>query len=68
MDVIDGREVTVADDDEAVAEAVSSLLADEARRVMLAEGARRWGEASLGWESGVAGYRRLCGELLAGRE
>lgn len=68
VDVTDGREVIVADDDAAFADAVSSLLADEARRVELAEGARRWAEASLGWESGVAAYGRLYGELLAGRE
>ena len=68
LDVTDGEEVLVAEDDDAFVEAVSSLLADEERRVALAQRARRWAESALGWESSVAAYEALYRELLAGRE
>ena len=66
LDVTDGQEVLVAEDDDAFVEAVSSLLADEERRVALAQRARRWAESALGWEPSVAAYEALYGELLAG--
>ena len=68
LNVTDGQEVLIAEDDDAFAEAVSSLLADEQRRVALARRARRWAESSLGWKSSAAAYDALYGELLAGRE
>lgn len=66
--VTNGREVLVAEDDDAFVEAVSALLADEQRRVELAQRARLWAESALGWRPSVAAYEALYGELLAGRE
>ncbi|HEU0304876.1 MAG TPA: glycosyltransferase family 4 protein [Gaiellaceae bacterium] len=68
LELSSGEHAIVTDDDDEFAEAVSSLLADEERRVALASAARRWAQDELRWEPSVAAYEGLYGELLADRE
>ena len=62
-----GRHALVADDPVTFATAVSSLLADRARRVELAGSARDWARAQLGWENSLDRYDELYARLLARR-
>jgi glycosyltransferase involved in cell wall biosynthesis len=60
-----GEHLLVADDEDRIVEALVELLLDPQRRRRLAEGARRWAEARLGWDEGVAAFEELY-ESLAG--
>jgi glycosyltransferase involved in cell wall biosynthesis len=63
-----GEQLVVAVDAEEMADALASLLLDPARRRRLAESARRWAEANLGWEQGVAAFEELYDTLGGIRE
>ena len=65
IDVTDGLELLVADDDAAFARAVASLLDDPERRASLGAAARRWAEQHAGWDDAMAAYDRLYTRLLA---
>jgi glycosyltransferase involved in cell wall biosynthesis len=60
-----GKELVVADDEDEIVEALVQLLLDPQRRRRLADSARRWAEAHLGWDEGVAAFEELY-ESLAG--
>jgi polysaccharide biosynthesis protein PslH len=63
LEVVDGRDLIHAESAEDFSAAVVSLLRDEPRRTALAQAARRWAVAHLGWDTAaetyVAHYRRL---------
>jgi glycosyltransferase involved in cell wall biosynthesis len=63
LDVVDGRELLLAESDAEFAQAVTLLLDDEPRRVELAGAARRWAEAHLGWDGLVERYEDLYRSL-----
>ena len=58
-----GEQLLIAEDADEMADALASLLLDPARRRSLAESARRWAEANLGWERGVATFEDLYDTL-----
>jgi glycosyltransferase involved in cell wall biosynthesis len=58
-----GEQLIVAVDAEEMADALASLLLDPARRLRLAESARRWAESNLGWDRGVAAFEELYDTL-----
>jgi glycosyltransferase involved in cell wall biosynthesis len=59
-----GRELVLAETDQEFADAIATLLGDEAARSKLAHAAREWACSSLTWESRVHEYERLYGHLL----
>jgi glycosyltransferase involved in cell wall biosynthesis len=62
-----GEQLLIAADAEEMADALASLLLDRVRRRRLAESARRWAEAKLGWEQGVAAFEELYDTLAGSR-
>jgi glycosyltransferase involved in cell wall biosynthesis len=54
-----GEHLLVADDEQAIVDALVELLLDPPRRRRLAENARRWAEAGLGWDNGVSAFEQL---------
>jgi polysaccharide biosynthesis protein PslH len=60
-----GDQVLIAETDEDFADAIVALLQEPVRRAALADRARAWAAAHLGWEPSIAAYERLYGELLA---
>lgn len=64
LDVTDGVEVIVSEDDEAFADAIVSLLGDAQRREALGRAARAWAEHYLSPERWLAAYERLYDDLL----
>ena len=67
VDATPGQHLLVADDEDALVEALVELLLDPARRRLLAENARRWAEAHLGWSEGVAAFEDLYASLSRAR-
>jgi glycosyltransferase involved in cell wall biosynthesis len=66
VDARGGEHLVVADGEEALVEEIVRLLQNRAERRRLAEGARRWAEAHLGWDRGVAAFEQLYGDVGAG--
>jgi glycosyltransferase involved in cell wall biosynthesis len=64
LDLLDGRQVVLAEEDQAFSDAVLQLLADPDRRAGLAAGARAWACAHAGWDTAVAAYESLYQALL----
>jgi polysaccharide biosynthesis protein PslH len=64
LDVEAGEQVLVADDDDAFADAVATLLGDERQRAALAGAARRWAEANLVWDRIAEAYEALYLSVL----
>ena len=62
-----GEDLLVADDEDQVVEALVQLLLDRQRRRRLAESARRWAEAHLGWDEGLVRFEELYENLAASR-
>lgn len=65
LDVTAGDQVEVAEGEGEFTEALARLLGDRDARVALAERARAWARAELGWDRAVARYEELYAELLA---
>jgi polysaccharide biosynthesis protein PslH len=63
LEVEDGEQLMLADDDAGFAEAISGLLGDAGRRARLAGRARAWAQDNLGWESRVRRYEELYRRL-----
>lgn len=68
LEVAPGEEALIAEADEEFADAVLSVLQDDALRRSLAGRARTWAEQHLGWQRTIEGYERLYAELLRERE
>ncbi len=66
LDVVNGEHLWLADSDAEVGEAIIQLLADPERRVSLANRARAWACANLGWDKSVAEYEALYSRLKEG--
>jgi glycosyltransferase involved in cell wall biosynthesis len=62
-----GEDLLVADDEEEIVEALVQLLLDPPRRRQLAEAARCWAEANLGWDDGVAAFEEIYDSLARPR-
>ena len=64
LDVLDGRDIALADTDEEFADRIVQLLGDADRRASLGRRARAWACANLGWDNSIAEYERLYDLLL----
>jgi glycosyltransferase involved in cell wall biosynthesis len=64
IEVVDGEQLVIADNDTEFAEAVLSLLADPQRRAALGARARSWALENLGWEKVARAYDALYASLL----
>jgi glycosyltransferase involved in cell wall biosynthesis len=62
-----GEHLLVADDEDEIVDALVELLLDPTRRRRLAENARAWAEASLGWDEGVAAFEKLYDNVAGAR-
>jgi polysaccharide biosynthesis protein PslH len=67
VDAVDGEHLVVADGEDALVEALVALLLDRLRRRRLGESARRWAEANLGWDRGVAAFEALYDSVASRR-
>lgn len=65
LDVTPGDQLEVAEGDAEFTAALARLLGDGEARRALAERARAWARAELGWDRAVARYEELYTELLA---
>jgi glycosyltransferase involved in cell wall biosynthesis len=65
IDVVDGEQALIADDDAAFADAVVALLRDPELRARMGAAARRWAEGAPNWESVAARYAALYDQLRA---
>ena len=66
LDVTDGEQLRLADEDAEFAAAIVELLENAERRRELAARARAWAEASLGWDDRVAAFEALYRSLSRG--
>jgi glycosyltransferase involved in cell wall biosynthesis len=67
LDVTDGRELVLADTDQEFADAIVTLLGDDAARVGIGRKAREWALRNLSAESRASEYEQLYRELLSAR-
>jgi glycosyltransferase involved in cell wall biosynthesis len=67
LDIRDGDQIVLADDDAAFVSAIVALLTDPARRRQVAERAREWAAQNLSWEARVAEYEAVYRRLLSAR-
>jgi glycosyltransferase involved in cell wall biosynthesis len=61
-----GEHFVLADDEEALVEALAGLLIEPERRRALGQRARVWAEQHLGWERGAEAFEALYDRLTAG--
>jgi glycosyltransferase involved in cell wall biosynthesis len=59
LDVMNGRELLVADSDVEFASAIVKLLREPEQRIALARAARNWALSHLGWDHAAAEYEKL---------
>src|SRR6266496_4211899 len=64
IDVVDGKQVILAEDDDEFVHAILGLLGDPEKRLSLAKQARAWASANLSWDGLAAVYERLYRSLL----
>jgi polysaccharide biosynthesis protein PslH len=62
-----GEHLLVADDEDQIVEALVELLLDPQRRRRLAENARRWAEAHLGWDERITAFEDLYQSIAGSR-
>ena len=67
LDLTDGVQIRLAEDDESFAAAIVALLESPERRVRLGGAARAWAERNAGWESRVDEHERLLRSLVEPR-
>jgi glycosyltransferase involved in cell wall biosynthesis len=65
LDLVDGKQVVLAETDQQFCEAIVHLLVDSQQRASLAAHARAWACANLGWEHSIRAYETLYETLLA---
>jgi glycosyltransferase involved in cell wall biosynthesis len=66
LDLTNGEQVILAETDHQFGDAIAALLRDPGRRVALAQKARAWACANLGWEQSVKAYEALYTSLITG--
>ena len=66
LDVVDGDQLLLAEDDREFAECIAGLLDDPTARRALGDRARAWAQQNLDWRRSVEAYERLYADL-AGR-
>ena len=64
LDVVDGEQLILAEDDNEFAGAIIDLLHNSEKRLALAREARSWASANLSWDGLAAVYERLYRSLL----
>jgi glycosyltransferase involved in cell wall biosynthesis len=67
LGLADGVEIAFAQTDDEFVAAILSLLEDASRRVALAQNARAWAVANLGWDAVVLRYEELYRSVLAAK-
>jgi glycosyltransferase involved in cell wall biosynthesis len=68
LDAVDGEHLVVAEGEDALVEALVTLLLDRPRRRRIAESARQWAEANLGWDRGVTAFEELYDTVARARQ
>ena len=66
LDVTNGQQLLLADQEHEFASQIVGLLNDPAARQRLAQSARGWAASNLGWSRSVAAYEALHDRLLSG--
>jgi glycosyltransferase involved in cell wall biosynthesis len=66
VEAVPGEHFVLADDEEALVEALAGLLIEPERRRALGQRARAWAEEHLGWERGAEAFEELYDRLSAG--
>jgi glycosyltransferase involved in cell wall biosynthesis len=64
LDVVDGKQILLAETDKQFIDAIVQLLYYTERRTALAVCARAWACANLGWEGSIAAYDALYESLI----
>jgi glycosyltransferase involved in cell wall biosynthesis len=64
LDVVDGKQILLAETDKQFIDAIIQLLTYSERRASLAACARTWACANLGWERSIAAYETLYESLI----
>jgi len=67
IDVTDGVQIRLAEDDEEFAAAISELLESPERRATLGAAARAWAERHAGWDARIDEHERLLRSLVEPR-
>ena len=67
IDVTDGVQIRLAEDDEKFAAAISELLESPQRRAALGAAAREWAERNAGWDARIDEHERLLRSLVESR-
>jgi glycosyltransferase involved in cell wall biosynthesis len=65
LNLAEGEQVLLADEDKDLVEAVACLLAHPEQRAALAKGARAWASANLGWKKSIEAYEELYRALIS---
>ena len=65
LNVVDGETVCIAESDAAFCVAIAQLLDHPARRISMANAARAWACANLGWDRSIAAYEALHAQIIA---
>jgi glycosyltransferase involved in cell wall biosynthesis len=64
LDVTNGKQVALAEDDNKFADQIIHFLNDTEERAKLAGQAYVWAKENVGWEKSVKSYERLCHSIL----
>jgi glycosyltransferase involved in cell wall biosynthesis len=67
IDVTDGIQIRLAEEDEEFAAAISELLESPERRAALGAAARAWAERHAGWDARIDEHERLLSSLVESR-
>jgi glycosyltransferase involved in cell wall biosynthesis len=67
LSVVDRETVSIAETDAEFCAAIAELLLHPERRISMANTARAWACANLGWDNSVAAYEALHAELIASK-
>lgn len=65
LEVTDGEQIAIGDNDQELAERMIQLLANPIQRAAQAQNARAWSCVHLGWEKSIAAYEMLYSNLIA---
>lgn len=66
LDLVDGKQVILAESDDEFSRAITDLLNHPSKRDILATQARAWAQANLSWDKTVLAYETLYRQLLQG--
>jgi len=65
LEMLADEQLVIAQDEDRIVDALVELLVDRRRRRQLAEAARSWAEANLGWDAGVVAFEQLYDAVIS---